>query len=87
MRQIVARDCRKVITQQFIGTKQVTGWPCHKDGEEGYKIQYEDGSTSWSPQDVFKNSYIGIGQVKQLPPHVQRMIGEKAQNDDRLAKS
>ncbi|MDL2186729.1 hypothetical protein P5706_21295 [Pseudomonas sp. ChxA] len=74
------------MSQEYIGTKQITGWPFPKDGEEGYKVQYEDGYTSWSPKDVFEKAYIGIGQVKQLPPHVQRMIGEKAQNDDRLAK-
>ena len=74
------------MTQEYIGTKQITGWPFEKDGEQGYKVQYEDGYTSWSPKDVFEKAYIGIGHVKHLPPHVQRMIGEKAQNDDRLAK-
>lgn len=74
------------MTQEYIGTKQITGWPAMKDGIEGYGVKYEDGYTSWSPKDVFEKAYIGIGQVKELPPHVQRMIGEKAQNDDRLAK-
>jgi hypothetical protein len=49
-------------------------------------VKYEDGYTSWSPKDIFEKAYIGIGHVRQLPPHVQRMVGEKAQNDDRLAK-
>ena len=74
------------MTQDYIGTKQITGWPSSQDGVDGYAVKYEDGYTSWSPKDVFEKAYIGIGQVKQLPPHVQRMVGEKAQNDDRLAK-
>lgn len=74
------------MTQEYIGTKQVTAWPQLKDAIEGFAVKYEDGYTSWSPKDVFEKAYIGIGQVKQHPPHVQRMIGEKAQNDDRLTK-
>ncbi|WP_397448147.1 crAss001_48 related protein [Pseudomonas sp. NA-150] len=74
------------MTQEYIGTKQVTAWPELKDAIEGFAVKYEDGYTSWSPKDVFEKAYIGIGQVKQHPPHVQRMIGEKAQNDDRLVK-
>lgn len=74
------------MTQEYIGTKQITGWPSPKDGVEGYAVRYEDGYTSWSPKDIFEKAYVGIGQVKHLAPHVQRMIGEKAQNDDRLAK-
>ncbi len=74
------------MTQEYIGTKQITAWPFQQDEKDGYKVQYEDGYTSWSPKDVFEKAYIGIGHVKHLAPHVQRMIGEKAQNDDRLAK-
>lgn len=74
------------MTQEYIGTKQITGWPALKDGLDGYSVKYADGYTSWSPKDVFEAAYIGIGHVKHLPPHVQRVIGEKAQNDDRLSK-
>lgn len=74
------------MTQEYIGTKQVTGWPSPKDGVDGYAVKYEDGYTSWSPKDVFEKAYIGIGRVKELPSHVQRVIGEKVQLDDRLAK-
>ncbi|QXG49206.1 crAss001_48 related protein [Pseudomonas viridiflava] len=74
------------MSQEYIGTKQVTAWPELKNGLEGFGVKYADGYTSWSPKDVFDQSYIGIGQVKELPPHVQRVIGEKAQLDDRLAK-
>lgn len=72
--------------QEYIGTKQVTAWPEMKDTLEGFAVQYADGYTSWSPKQVFEEAYLPIGQVKELPPHVQRVIGEKAQLDDRLAK-
>lgn len=72
--------------QEYIGTKQVTAWPELKDGLDGFAVKYADGYTSWSPKDVFNQAYIGIGQVKELAPHIQRMIGEKAQLDDRLTK-
>lgn len=74
------------MSQEYIGTKQVTAWPELKDGLTGFAVKYADGYTSWSPKDVFEQAYIGIGQVKERPPHVQRVIGEKAQLDDRLKK-
>jgi len=72
--------------QEYIGTKQVTAWPETKDMLDGFAVQYADGYTSWSPKKVFEEAYLPIGQVKELPPHVQRVIGEKAQLDDRLSK-
>lgn len=66
------------MTHEYIGTKQVTAWPEDKDGKSGYGIKYADGYISWSPKDVFEDSYIDIGHVSQLPPHQQRVIGEKA---------
>ncbi|WP_248769076.1 hypothetical protein [Pseudomonas sp. MWU12-2345] len=74
------------MSQEYIGTKQITAWPELKEGLPGFAVQYSDGYTSWSPKDVFEKAYIGIGQVKELPAHVQRIIGEKAQLDDRLTK-
>jgi hypothetical protein len=74
------------MTQEYIGTKQVTAWPELKDGLDGFAVKYSDGYTSWSPKGIFESAYIGIGKVKDLPPHLQRVIGEKAQLDDRLAK-
>ena len=74
------------MSQEYIGTKQVTAWPELKGLVEGYGVEYEDGYTSWSPKDVFEKSYIGIGQAKELPPHIQRLKGEKAQLDDRIKK-
>lgn len=75
------------MTQHYVGTKQIMGWEqAHADGRPGYTVKYEDGYTSWSPKDVFEAAYIPIGHVGHLPPHVQRLVGELAQNDDRISK-
>jgi hypothetical protein len=41
----------------FIGTKLIRAEAQEKDGEEGYKVTYEDGYESWSPKDVFDSAY------------------------------
>jgi hypothetical protein len=41
----------------YIGTKIILAEPETKDGEDGYKVQYEDGYVSWSPKDVFEIAY------------------------------
>lgn len=74
------------MTQEYVGTKQVTAWPEPKDGKEGFAVKYEGGYQSWSPAEVFSTAYLPIGHVVGKPPHVQRMIGEKAQLDDRIQK-
>lgn len=106
------------MTQEYIGTKQVTAWEqnspvkvlicqntCHKGTDScngycvgdndhppaapvvpGYAIKYPDGYVSWSPKAVFEEAYLPIGLVGHLPPHQQRVIGEKAQLDDKLSK-
>lgn len=66
------------MTKEYIGIKQVTAWPETRDGKEGYAVKYADGYTSWSPKDVFEAAYIDIGHVSHLPPHQQRVIGERA---------
>lgn len=63
------------------------GWDqTHEDGREGYAVKYGDGYISWSPKDVFEAAYLPIGHVGHLSEHVQRLIGEKAQNDQRVEK-
>jgi len=74
------------MTHEYIGTKQVTAWPEEKYGAAGYGVKYADGYISWSPKAVFEEAYIDIGHVSQLPPHQQRVIGEKAALDDKLNK-
>jgi hypothetical protein len=74
------------MTHEYIGTKQVTAWPQQKDGAEGYAVKYADGYISWSPKDIFEAAYIDIGHVSNMPPHHQRVIGEKAVLDDKKIK-
>lgn len=33
---------------------------------DGYKVIYEDGYTSWSPKDVFEKAYKEVGEYKSL---------------------
>lgn len=57
-----------------------------KEPEQGYGVKYEDGYTSWSPKGVFEAAYVPMGHADGLQPHVQRVVAEKAQLDDRLVK-
>lgn len=54
--------------------------------EPGYAVKYPDGYISWSPKAIFEAAYLPIGHIGHLPAHQQRVIGEKAQLDDRLTK-
>lgn len=49
-------------------------------------MKYPDGYISWSPKAIFEAAYLPIGHIGHLPAHQQRVIGEKAQLDDRLTK-
>lgn len=67
------------MTQEYIGTKQVTAWEGEKDGQPGYYVKYADGYVSWSPKEVFEAAYIELGNISHLPGHQQRVLGERAQ--------
>jgi hypothetical protein len=54
--------------------------------EPGYAVKYPDGYVSWSPKAVFEAAYLPMGHVGHLPPHQQRVIGEKVQLDDKIGK-
>jgi hypothetical protein len=49
----------------YIGTKIINAEPSpaprdigeYEEGDEGYKVKYEDGYMSWSPKVVFENAY------------------------------
>lgn len=45
---------------RYIGTKLIEAIPAQKDGEDGYKVVYHDGYTSWSPADVFERAYLPL---------------------------
>lgn len=74
------------------------GWnlPADENGnDDGYLVEYTDGGKpkvewfngyiSWSPKEQFEKSYIEF-KVEGFLPHQQRVIAEKAQLDERLAK-
>lgn len=53
----------------------------HKKGEPGYKVEYPDGYTSWSPKDVFEEAYRKadldfIFNVREEDPNATQTIGE-----------
>ena len=48
------------MTKKYYGTKRITAWPQEKDGKPGYAVKYSDGYISWSPQDVFDETYHRI---------------------------
>lgn len=75
------------------------GWDLpanEKPEDEGYLVEYLDGGEanhpghagyiSWSPKDVFEKSYIGMDCSMEHPDYVLRLMGERAELADRLAK-
>ncbi|MNP89066.1 hypothetical protein D3C85_14620 [compost metagenome] len=63
--------------------------------DEGYMVEYPDsagnhpdhaGYISWSPKSVFDKSYIPVGDTQGLEPFVVRLLGERAELNDRLNK-
>ncbi|QDR69231.1 hypothetical protein [Pseudomonas sp. BJP69] len=75
------------------------GWdlPTGEDGaDEGYLVEYQDGGKpnhpghagyiSWSPKEQFDAAYLPIGDVEGFQPHQVRVVAEKAQLDDKIAK-
>ena len=53
---------------------------------EGYKVIDGDGYESWSPKDSFEAAYLSIGDVSELAPHQQRVVGELVQLTDKVEK-
>ena len=51
------------MTKDYIGVKKVTAWEQEKDGQEGYKVIYDNGYESWSPKDVFEKAYREVGKL------------------------
>ena len=75
------------------------GWalPADENGaDEGYLVEYLDGGkpnvpghagyVSWSPKEQFETAYLPMGNVDHLLPHARRVIGEKAQLQDKVTK-
>ena len=74
------------MTQHYVGTKIIEAWEQERTGEAGYAVKYADGYISWSPKAVFEQTYLPLGHIGHLPPHVQRMYAESAELNDRLTK-
>ena len=45
-------------------------------GEDGYKVVYEDGYTSWSPKDVFEKAYRKVGDYSSIMIDANTVTGE-----------
>ena len=43
--------------ERYIGTKIVRAEPQNKADQRGYKVVYEDGYVSWSPEATFERAY------------------------------
>ena len=67
--------------------------------EEGYKVVYEDGYTSWSPKDVFEIAYRTIKTIDDLKdknillsgydslaPYQQRIVTELGDLHEKIEK-
>lgn len=48
--------------KKYVGSKLVQAEPLSINGEEGYKVVYNDGYESWSPKKVFENYYMEVGE-------------------------
>lgn len=60
--------------------------PATLDPVDGYAVKYPDGYQSWSPAAAFEAAYLPLGHIGGWPEHVQRMLAEHAQLDDRITK-
>ena len=63
--------------KSYIGSKLVKAEPQEKDGKEGYRVVYEDGYESWSPNDVFEKAYLEVTSNPNRPSKVsidQQMV-------------
>lgn len=49
----------------YVGTKLVQAAPAIKDGRPGYKVVYEDGYESWSPEDTFLRCYREVTPLER----------------------
>lgn len=65
------------MTQEYFGSWQITAWEGSKDGQAGYHVKTDDG-VQWAPKESFEGNHISLGNISHLPPHQQRVLGERA---------
>lgn len=90
----------------YIGTKRLKatpmtlgeynlkrGWTIPADenpNKEGYFVQYSDDYVSWSPKDVFEESYVvekgHLFEYEFPEPHQQRVSSEAKELADKITK-
>ena len=56
---------KEVQMDTYIGVKIVQACPLEQNGQDGFKVVYEDGYVSWSPADVFLRAYrkVAAGEM------------------------
>lgn len=87
------------IAMTRLAYNEYRGWtlPADENGaDDGYLVEYTDGGQSnhpdhagyisWSPKAQFDAGYLPLGKIDGMPAHQQRVIAEKAQLDEKLAK-
>lgn len=69
------------------------GWTIPADenpDKEGYFVQYSDDYVSWSPKEVFEESYVvekgNLFQYEFTEPHQQRVSSEAIELADKISK-
>lgn len=72
--------------QHYYGSKLIQAEPLVREGQDGYRVVYEDGYQSWSPKEVFEAAYLPVGDLTGKEPWQQRLLCEFHQNEDRLKK-
>ena len=85
----------KYLGVKLIEAEPLSGTKTAENGDlllqEGYKVIYEDGYTSWSPKDVFEKAYKQIATEiiipnKDLEAHQYRVIDEAKELDYNINK-
>lgn len=73
----------------FSGEARIKGYKVLEslgDNELGYEVTYLDGYKSWTPKDIAKYGLNAESKKDKYPSHVQRMIDEYKELDDRINK-
>lgn len=72
----------------YIGVNIIKAEPCkawkdmgtHKVGDDGYKVIYPDGYISWSPKEVFEETYhmtpMSVKKFDEKAKGLQKMVSE-----------
>lgn len=74
------------MTQEYVTVQHVTAWAAEQDGQAGYNVKDADGVVTWKSKAAFEAAFVPIGHTGHLAPHERRVVGEKALNDNNVAK-